>query len=216
MGDPNISAFYERYSPVLKGTDLRLGKTSFSNMARGTGSSPYGASLEALAAILSAAKGDRITVATLDSLIERPSLESFETELDESELPDEKAIQEELAAELLESLRALSLDVRSTIAPKILHILADDWAYLDSPDHIQISQLLSDELDRRGMGLKAYADGPLGGEIPIEILEDIRSGRFPRQPLNKSQILALRKNLRSVDGDTLDLSELDCLMHIDP
>jgi hypothetical protein len=185
-------------------------------MARGTDSSPYGATLEALAVILSAAKGDRITVAMLDSLIERPSLESFETTLDESELPDSKAFQEELAVELLDALRALSLDARSTIAPKILHILADDWEYLDSPDHLQISRLLSDELNRRGIGIKAYAETVLDGEISIEILEDIRSGRFPRQPLSKSQILTLRENLRSVDGDMLDLSELECLMHSAP
>lgn len=215
-GEPNIDAFYKAFSGALKKSGLSLSKTNFANLAKGPSRDPYGKTVEALALILSEAKGERVTVAMLDGLIDRSALEGYDEDVDESELPDESAAAEIKAQNLLDEILELPINARASIAPKLLAQLGRDWEYLDLPDTVRISRLLQREIDRRGIGLEAYAKKVLGGIIPLASLKAIYECRMPDEPLEIDQIVKLQENLKSIDGDDLDIDELLCLApHLD-
>jgi hypothetical protein len=214
-GDPNITAFWEAHKHVLKGKGFKMGPTNFRSQARGEGHNPSGETMEAMALILSSARRENVTVAMLHDLIDRPQLDKF-SELEDAELPDDDAVAIVRAQDLLSKLSDLPLNARATIAPKILRLLAGDWEYLDSPEHIKISKTLNAELTRRGMGIEVFASKVMGGIITVDILKDIAQNRMPSVALNPAQIVALQKNLRSIDGDRLDPAELECLSEICP
>jgi hypothetical protein len=215
-GEPNVTAFYDKYSGCFKGTGLTLGKSNFAGQVRGPDHEPYGTTLAALALLLSTAKGEVISVAMLDGLIERDGFDKFSETLEDSKLPTELEAEETVASTLLTDVLSLSLNARSTIAPKLLFQLAKDWEYLDLPEPRRIARLLQEELRMRGIGLEVYAKSVLGGTVPLKTLRAIYTGQAPDPPLKIDQVIRLQENLRSIDGDTLDLAELSCLMnHLD-
>lgn len=208
-GKPNVDEFYTRFAPALNGTGLKLSKTSFGNQVAGVANNPFGQSLEAMAVILSAARGEKVTVADLDSLIDRKSLSEFE-QLAAALLPTSEAAASIRAEHLLKALNELPIDARAVIAPCLLRRLSDDWRYLDSPQHVKVSKLLQNELNRRGIGPEAFAK-LMGDVVPAEVLLEIRECRILEQPLTTDQILALQKHMRSIDGDEIEYDELQCL-----
>lgn len=214
-GEPNLNAFYDKYAGCLEGTGLYISKSSFGSQVRGPEREPYGTTMEALALILSTAKREAISVATLDGLIDRKGMAEFKGKVEEDALPTEEQTEETTASHLLADVLALSLNARSIVAPKLLAQLAKDWEYLDLPEPRRIARLLRQELKTRGIGLEVYAKSVLGGSIPLKILKQIHLGQEPTPLLKIDQVIKLQENLRSIDGDALDLSELSCLTHLD-
>lgn len=208
-GEPNITAFYRQFAPTLKGTGLKLSHTSFMNQVKGR-HNPDTKSFAAMAVILSNARGEKVTVAMLDSLIKRQGLEDFETEVDESQLPDDEEAAEVRAALLLKELAALPIEARSTIAPKVLKLLGNDWEYLDSAEHVRFGKILQAELLRRGIGCEQFSK-ILGGAIPVEALKAIYECRIPDPLLTPEQVRILQENMRSIDGDEIRDYEMEYL-----
>lgn len=212
-GQPNVDEFYKKFSYALQGTGLKLSKTSFGNQAKGVENSPFGHTLEAMAVILSAARKEKVTVAMLDSLIDRKPLNDFES-LAAAPLPDDKTAAGVRAEQLLKEIRSLPIDARATIAPQILKMLALDLQYLSGSEYVKVSLLLQFELARRG-GCEAFAK-VMSNIIPADILEDIRDCRMLRNPLTHEQILVLQEHMKSIDGDRIGFKELECLSQLHP
>lgn len=208
-GQPNVDEFYRKFSYALQGTGLKLSKTSFGNQVKGVENNPFGHSLEAMAVILSASRKEKVTVAMLDSLIDRKPLTEFE-QLQAALLPTNAEAASIRAEHLLKAIEELPIDARAVIAPCLLKRFALDWRYLDSPQHVKVSNLLQNELNCRGIGPEAFAK-VMGDAIPAEVLQDIRECRILEQPLTEDQILALQRHMRSIDGDEIEYDELRCL-----
>ena len=213
-GQPNVDEFYKKFSYALQGTGLKLSKTSFGNQVKGVENNPFGHSLEAMAVILSAARGEKVTVAMLDSLIDRKPLNDFEL-LAAAPLPDDETAAVVRADQLLKEIRSLPIDARATIAPQILKTLALDLQYLNGSEYVKVSLLLQSELARRGIGCEPFAE-VMSNIIPADILEDIRDCRMLRNPLTHEQILVLQEHMKSIDGDRIGFKELECLSQLHP
>jgi hypothetical protein len=217
-GKPNVASFFRRYKAALSGTGFRLERTTFRRLASDDGpeSRPYGATLEALALILSAARGEAVTPGILNSLIDRPLIDAILYEVDPNDIPSEEAAIEFQARRILAEFMALPIDVRATIAPKMLDRLGKDWAYLDANPPVQMGKVLRQELYRRGIGIEKYAAEVLDGTVPLEALEAIVQGRTPHKKFSIQQLLKLQANLVSVDGDTITFAEMAYLApHLD-
>lgn len=217
-GRPNVASFHRQYKTALNGTGLRLERTTFRNLASDGGpeSRPYGDTLEALALILSAARGESVTPELLGSLIDRPLIDKIPNDVDPDDIPSQEVAIEFRARKILAEFMALPIDTRATIAPTMLERLGKDWAYLDANPPVQMGKVLRQELYRRGIGIEKYAAEVLGGMIPVESLEAIVQGRTPHKKFTMKQILKLQANLVSVDGNTLNFGELAYLApHLD-
>lgn len=209
-GEPNITAFYDKFCSSLEGSGLRLARASFANYAKKAGPSrdPFPESIEAIAVMLSAAKRERITVAQLHSLIDRPVASDVESELADADLP--AAAPELEAEEVLRSLQSLSIDARAMIVPQILRLLAIDWAFVEMDLHQQIGHQLKAEVATKGMGLEAWGRKYLA-EIPIDTLRLIADGVPLPSPLTGPQITGFQRAVRSIDGGTISAAELAAL-----
>jgi hypothetical protein len=195
-----------------------LERTTFRNLAsdHGPESRPYGDTLEALALILSQARGEAVTPEFLGSLIDRPLIDAIPYEVDPDDIPSEEVTIEFQARKILAEFMALPIDVRATIAPTMLDRLGKDWAYLDANPPLQMGKTLRRELDRRGIGIEKYAAEVLDGMIPVEAVEAIAQGRTPHKKFSLKQLLKLQANLVSVDGDSVGLGEMAYLApHLD-
>lgn len=207
-GRPNLKAFLEAFSPQLKAAGGKMSYTTLRTLTSGPTRRPYGETLTSLAILLSAARGEAVTVAQLNDLIDVPAIDAIPHEVDPDDLPDDEDALAVLATDLLRRLADLPIDTRKTIAPQLLRLLSDDWAYLDAPPPVQLAQLLQADLARRGIGLERYAADVLDGEIKLADLDAIYHGRKPARDFSLEQILILQSKIRSIDGDQLTYAEL--------
>lgn len=207
-GRPNLKMFLERYGSQLKTGGGSMSYTTLRTLTASPTRRPYGETLTSLAILLSAARGEAVTVAQLNNLIDVPAIDAIPHEVDPDDLPDEEDGEIVIAADLCDRIESLPIDTRKTIAPRLLRLLAEDWAYLDAPPPVQMGQLLQADLARRGIGLERYAADVLNGAIKLADLDAIYHGRKPARDLSIEQILLLQQVIRSIDGDCLTYAEL--------
>lgn len=210
-GRANLKEFHDRYSPFAVNVGLRLSYGSFKSYALNQKPSPRIDSQEALAVMLSAAKGVRITPEKMATLINRKALDELATQIKDGDLPGHEMGDGVVAAGLLRKFRNLPIEARRSIAPALLKQLAADWEYLDSDGNAHVAILLRREIDLRGMGLPTYAKKVLGDKIPMPILESIINGNPDPNTIKPDHVLALSEHMRSVDGGKIDIADLQCL-----
>lgn len=211
-GEPNIDAFYKAHEYIVKEKNLTLSKSSFQSQVQGPKADPYGTTINALAIVLSHASGKKVTPAILNDLIDREALEEFTDPIEEDLIPGDEVTEQFKALEMLDSIASLSLESRSLIAPKLLALLADDWALLDAPEVIKVARLLHMELKRKAMGVDRFSAKVLGGMIPAESLAEIRDCKIPSKSLTIKQVVKLAENLYMSNGDAVTIQDLQCLV----
>ncbi|MFM2429803.1 MAG: hypothetical protein RLZZ511_1016 [Cyanobacteriota bacterium] len=217
-GDPNISAFYDKYALLLAKTSFKIGKSSFSEIANNRSGGRVGTQrLEAIAYMLATATRTEITVALLDSLIVRPDLTRVNDKAEqEADLPDDQEAEIVMARRVFVSLKSLEINARKTISPEILELLARDWRYLGASEPMRIAQCLQAQLYALNMSIANFAKKRLNGLVSVEQLTAIYNGESPNPPLDREQFLLLRDNIKSIDGNTLTLEELYAIApHLD-
>lgn len=208
-GKPNLKSFLEDFSPRLEAQGGKISYTTLRSLIQSPKNRPYGETLTSLAILLSIARGEAVTVAQLNDLIDVPAIDAMDAEVDPDDLPEDA---EEIAAEqALQSIKGLSIDARRTIAADLLQLLSRDWAYLVAPPPERLAQLLQADLVRRGIGLERYAAEVLDNEIPLTALRSIYKGQKPSTDLTLVQILVLQEAIKSIDGADLTFEELSYL-----
>lgn len=207
-GQPNGTAFHRRFS-APQGSPLYVCPSTWLKQLSGVERDPDSRTIAGIAAMLSAAKGEEVTVGFLNGLIDRG-----ESSLPIADIaPPSEGLSEEVVAErLFKDVQSLSIEARATIAPRLLDLLGRDWAYLDAPNIHRVGTLLQAEIKSRNLSLEEFRTTQLKGAISMEALKAIYNRRNPNPALTLEQVIAIQKAVRSIDGDKLDLDELSCLM----
>lgn len=209
-GRANLAAFYNAMSPCLEGSGLELGYQSFLSYANNKNPNPRGDKVEALAVLLSHARGAAVLVSDLDGLVNRDALAKFDEEIALDELPDKAEGDTAIAGHLLDNFCKLPIAARQSVAPGLLSQIAFDIEYAESSRPEQLSILLKREINLRGIGLAAYAKA-IGGKVPLENLEAILYRRQQPTPLTLDQLIILSQQMRSIDGANLNVDDLCAL-----
>lgn len=203
-GEPNILAFIEKYCGDL------MPPTTFRKFASRLDSRPYGDTIETLAVILSKARREQVTPTFLYNLIENPAGvddQEFETTAD---IGHESAA-EILAARLWDQIEQLPLNARSTICPRILQKLAQDWEYLEMAEPARLGFLIRREAERLGVGLERFHAEKFATVLPFAAIKDLVDRRLPAVRLTRPQLLAIAAVVRNYDGDPISLKSLQFL-----
>jgi hypothetical protein len=209
-GRANLKGFYDTLSPCLEGSGLSLSYQSFMAYANNKNPNPSGDKVEALAVLLSHARGAAVLVSDLDSLVNREALAKFDEEIALDELPDKSEGDTAIAGHLLNSFCKLPIAARQSVAPGLLNQIAFDIDYAEASRPEQLSILLKREINMRGIGLAAYAKA-IGGKVPLENLEAILYRREHPTPLTLDQLIILSQQMRGIDGENLNVDDLCAL-----